>query len=282
MEREMIRRFVFATLALVASCTGVATLTSGCQTLRAAEKQTTYLLIPPQQEAELGRTYSTQIEQEYPILDDPEAQAWVQELGEKLVATSPESAQTFTFQVTTSEQINAFAIPGGYCYVNLGLICAADNVSEVAAVVGHEVNHVTTRHGVRSIQRSIAIEQLTALIAGDEKGLLIQAIQGAGGLLAMRKFGREDELEADRLGVEAMYAAGYDPRGAVRFFEKLLRLEQEQGGAGGALERIMSTHPPTQERIDRIREQIEGFDMKGPLIEDSERFQRMRQRLCGR
>jgi len=250
---------------------------TGCQTMRALELRSTRIIIPSEQEAQIGKSFSQEIEGEVEIMNDPVATAWVNSLGQKLVQNSPPCAQTFTFKVTTSDEVNAFAIPGGYCYVNAGLIRLAANEAEVAAVVGHEINHVTARHGVRSIQRQIGIQKISELLGSDpDSQSLISAIQGAGGVLAMRSFGREDEREADRLGADAMYKAGYDPRAAVAFFEKM------QGAAPGsdsALSRIVSTHPATPERIANLREQVSRYDLSHPMILDTPEFNRVKARI---
>jgi predicted Zn-dependent protease len=259
---------------LAAAVAAVATFSSGCQTIRTLELQSSKSLINYQQEATLGQDFSKQIESETAVFDDPQVTAWVERVGNELVKHSPPTEVPFTFQVTKQPEVNAFAIPGGFCYINAGLILQADNEAEVVAVVGHEINHVTTRHGVRHMQRALGVELLTQLAAQDPRGAqLIPAVKQIGGVYAMRSFGREDEREADRLGVEAMYAAGYDPRMAASFFRKLKALEQENTGGNQSLfAQLQSTHPATQERIDNIEEQIATLDMTRPLKTNSEEF----------
>ncbi len=265
---------------LVAICVIPAFLT-GCQTLRAIELQSSKLLISPQQEAQIGSQFAQEIEQEVVILDNAQAQEWVTRVGDTLVKYSPECAQTFTFKVTAAEEINAFAIPGGYCYVNLGLIRLADNEAQVAAVIGHEINHVTARHGVRSIQRAVGFDLLSNLLQTDNEGMgqVVMAVKNVGGVVAMRSFGREDERQADDLGVEAMYKAGYDPRAAAQFFEKLHEAEMRSGGGGGLLDRILSTHPTTESRIQAIRDQIQQYDLSKDLILNTPEFEALKKSL---
>lgn len=254
---------------------------TGCQAVRSAELQTTNFLFSADQEASLGKQYAEQIEGEIEILDDPVVQQWVQRIGDELVRYSPPTPQQFTFQVTTSPEVNAFAIPGGFCYINAGLIRAAENEAQVVAVIGHEINHVTTRHGMRSLQRAMGLQAVADLASADPQSAAIaQTVANAGGVVAMRGFSRSDEREADRLGVEAMYRAGWDPREAARFFEILLDLQRKAGaGDSGFLTQIMSSHPATQERIDNIREQIQGYDLSRPLIKSTPQFADIQARM---
>lgn len=240
---------------------GVFVLTA-CQTVRQAEYKATYLTFSPASETQLGTEYSKEIEKEMSFITDPTVQQWVDEMGAKLVANSPATEQKFQFRVTASPVVNAFAIPGGFCYINGGLIVEAGSEDEVAAVVGHEINHVTTRHGVRSLQRQTGLEMISQTLATDATSAqAVQLVKQAGGLVAMRSFSREDEREADRLGVEAMAKSGYNPQAAVTFFEKLNKLEGSgEATAGSSLlsmvSQAVSTHPTTPERVENIRAQI--------------------------
>ncbi len=252
-----------------------------CQTLRELELQSTRLVFSPQQEAELGMAFAEQIEEDLELVDDPVVQAWIDDVGYTLVEHSPPTAQEFTFRVVNSDQVNAFAIPGGFCYVNSGLIKLAENEAEVVAVIGHEINHVTTRHGIRSLQRAMGLDLAAQAVGGDAgTRQAVELVQAAGGMVAMRSFGREDEREADRLGVEAMYRAGWDPRAAATFFEKLRAGEQAAGASDNPFTQILSTHPTTAERIRNIREQVDGYDLTVPLRKDSEEFQEVKARLA--
>lgn len=266
------RLFSFLSL-LIAIIAGA----SGCATFRKMEIGTANLAFSAKDESNIGTEYSQQLAKEYQFVNDEYVQNWVRGLGAKLVATSPPCPQTFTFSVTTSPEVNAFAIPGGFCYVNAGLINQADTEAEVAAVVGHEINHVTQRHGMRSMQRALGLDILNQLANIDPRSAAAaQVISGPGGLVAMRGFGRQDEREADFYGVEAMYKAGYDPRFAVTFFEKLRAGEQS---GSSMFSRALSTHPATQERIDNINAQIAQYDFSKPLVSDSKEFQEVKRRI---
>jgi len=276
----LLSRVTFSTTPLV-----FAVVLAGCQAMRSLELQSTQFTITPQQESQLGSQFSQEIQKEVTILDDPQAQAWVNSLGKKLVQYSPPCPQEFVFQVTTAEEVNAFAIPGGYCYVNLGLIKLAENEAEVAAVVGHEINHVTMRHGVRSMQRAVGVELLSQAIQSDNETMdqVVGLVEQAGGVVAMRSFGREDEREADELGVVAMYKAGYDPRAAIAFFQKLHDYAQSHGATdGGLLGDLLSTHPATTERIENIKTQVQTFDLSVPLTLSTPEFEQLKQRLAAK
>lgn len=262
--------------ALMLACSSL--MFTGCATVAKVELAAADALIPPSQEAELGAQYAVEIEKEVAVFNDPEATAWVEGLGKLLVEYSPPCEQNFTFKVAADPALNAFAIPGGFCYVNVGLIAAADNEAEVAAVMGHEVNHVVRRHGMRGLVRAYGFQMVSDRLtaAGGSAGQLASFVTETGGVLTVRRFGREDEREADTYGVEAMYHAGFDPRAAVTFFEKL----KAAGGGGdsGMLGQLLSTHPATQERIDNIKAQIATYPLTGKERLDSAEFQRVRAR----
>lgn len=254
---------------------------AGCQTFRTTEYLTSRQLFPPESEAALGAEYAAQIEQEYPVASDPVVDPWLQAMGESLARHSPETEQAFTFQLTASPEVNAFAIPGGYCYINVGLVLFAENEAQVAAVVGHEINHVTRRHGLINLQRVMGVQALSVLAAATLEDERVRAASvlatQAGGYLALRSFSRADEREADKLGVEAMYKAGYDPREAARFFERLAEL---QGRQPSFLENFLSTHPATTERVTAIQEQIQSYDLYSvPLIKSTPEFEAIQERL---
>jgi len=263
-------------------CVATVAMTAGCQTLRSAEQKVSYMTIPPDQEAQLGEQYSKQIEQELTVVDDPEVQRWIDDLGQKLVVHSPQTEQSFTFKVTDDPEINAFAIPGGYCYIQAGLILASDNEAQVAAVVGHEINHVTTRHGVRSLQRAVGFDLLGSALSSGDASQVVGLVQQAGGMVAMRSFGREDERQADQLGVEAMVGAGYDPREAAEFFRKLNKAESGGAPAGSKgvmsfVSSMLSTHPATLERVESIEAQVQQMNLEGKdLKKTTPEFERVR------
>ncbi|MDK2972754.1 MAG: hypothetical protein PWP23_2509 [Candidatus Sumerlaeota bacterium] len=255
---------------------------TGCAALRTSERSISALTYPAQVESLMGDQFAEQIAQEYPVIHDAEADAWLQAMGQRLVDFSPATAQDFTFQFVESGEVNAFAIPGGYCYVNIGLILFAENEAQVAAVVGHEINHVTKRHGILQLQRSRGIQVATDFLASQVQANAAQqaarAAAQAGGYLAMRKFGREDEHEADTYGVQAMTGAGWDPREGIKFFERLNALYG--GQTPGFLEQMLATHPATTARIERLQEMTAELDLSGrDLIVNTPEFQAIQARF---
>lgn len=255
----------------------------GCATIREGEVRLSQQLFSPEVEAELGAQFAEEIQETYPLLDDPKAQAWLDRVGHLLAAHSPPTPMEFRFALVESKEVNAFAIPGGYCYVNLGLLLYCDNEAQVAAVIGHEINHVTRRHGLLRLQRMMGLD-MAAQLAGTASGTEVVAVAAqtaarGGGLLAIQRFSRDDEREADELGVRAMYEAGYDPREGVRFFEKLAALHDSR--TPGYLESLLSTHPATTDRIERLNALIAPLDLEGrDLIVDTEEFQRVKAHLA--
>lgn len=254
---------------------------SGCQTLRAIEEDATYLTIPPESETQLGQQYHEQITEEFELIQDEMVQQWLNQMIDELVAHSPETQQTVRGYVTTSPDVNAFAIPGGFLYVHTGLILEAENEAQVAAVVAHEINHITPRHGARALQRQLGLQTIQSALSSDATGAaLVNLVSNAGGLVAMRQFSQHDERQADRLGVEAMYKAGYDPRQAAEFFRTLQRLQGEApGGVAGFVSELTSSHPETQERINNIETQIQNYDLNQDLIVNTPRFEEVREIL---
>lgn len=212
-------------------------------------------LISPQQEKQIGAGVDEQIEERFPVVaeDDPVAQ-WMEEFLEPLVAASapyrePEDVGGYEVEVLVNDDVvNALAAPGGYVYVTTGLILMADSCDELAGVMAHELAHVTERHSVAQIERAFTAQQLAGFFL--EAGIARQAALTLFGFLQATTFSRAQEREADVVGTQIMYRAGYNPYGLVNFFEELLRMERERGRG---LPEFLSSHPATQDRIADIR-----------------------------
>ncbi len=201
----------------------------------------------PPQEAELGDKLAEEIEKEYPVFRaDAEATAYLQGLGEELVKVAPPCQQTFRFQLIDSDEVNAFAIPGGYCYVQVGLLRETGNEAELAAVLAHEIGHVTERHGAKAVSRAQFYGLVGALALGDDPKKLAEVAEAIIRSGILLRHSREDELEADAVAVRTLHRAGIEPDGLVRFFEKLRAKEGRRGG----LFEYFSTHPLTTMRIE--------------------------------
>jgi beta-barrel assembly-enhancing protease len=205
-------------------------------------------------EQEIGRELSQEIEVESKMITDPIVTSYIERLGQRLVSHS-DATMPFVIKVLDSDAINAFALPGGYFYINSGLILAADNEAELAAVMAHEIAHVAARHATKNLTKSqiwgFASLALTAV--GGPAGVIIHQVADIAVPMTFLKFGRNEEREADLLGLEYQYAAGYDPLAFVNFFE---RIAVHQKKDGNFVVRLFATHPMTSDRIRRAQEEI--------------------------
>jgi len=204
----------------------------------------------------LGKQLSQEVEKSAKFIDDPVITEYVNRVGQNLVRNS-DAKVPFTIKVIDSDVVNAFALPGGFFYVNSGLILHADEESELAGVMAHEIAHVCARHGTRQETKS-TIVQLASIpamifIPYSWAGYAIYQGMNFAIPLTFLKFSRGDEAEADYLGLQYMYKAGYDPNSFVSFFEKVQADEKKQPGT---IPKVFSTHPPTPDRIENIQKAI--------------------------
>ena len=207
-------------------------------------------------EIALGKQLAQEVERQAKIIDDPIIAEYVNRVGQNLVRNS-DAKVPFTIKVIDSDVVNAFALPGGFFYVNSGLILHADEESELAGVMAHEIAHVCARHGTRQETKS-TIVQLASIpamifIPYSWAGYAIYQGMNFAIPLTFLKFSRADEAEADYLGLQYMYKAGYDPNSFVSFFEKVQADEKKQPGT---IPKVFSTHPPTPDRIEAIQKEI--------------------------
>src|ERR1700728_1885984 len=201
-----------------------------------------------------GRVYAQQIEAQIKLVNDPVVTEYVNRIGQNLVRNS-DAQVPFTIKVIDSDVVNAMALPGGFFYVNSGLILAADEEAEVAGVMAHEIAHVAACHVAREITRSqlMQIASIPFIFIGGGIGYAGYELAGTAALLGILKFSRGFEAEADYLGVEYMYRAGYDPSAFVSFFEKIQAMEKKKPGT---LAKTFDTHPQTPDRIEKTQEEI--------------------------
>ncbi len=228
------------------------------------------------EEVQLGKQFSRQIEKEMKMYSDPIVTAYIARLGQHLANHSQRQNITYHFKVVHTEVINAFAIPGGYLYVNIGLIRAAENESELAGVIGHEIGHVVGKHSVKQMTRQLGLAAVAQLALGENQSKLEQMVAGLAANGVLMKYSRDAEREADIYAIQEMYDAGIDPEGMATFFQKLLKLQK---GEPSRLEQMFSTHPPTVERIAAVRSQIAKLPRKPNLKKDSQRFHQIKKRL---
>ncbi len=228
------------------------------------------------EEVQLGKQFSRQIEQDMKIYTDPVVTAYIDQLGQHLANHSQRQNITYHFKVVNTDVVNAFAVPGGYLYVNIGLIRAAANESELAGVIGHEIGHVVGKHGVKQMTRQLGLTAVAQLALGENQNELKQMVANLAANGVLMKYSRDAEREADKYAVQEMYDAGIDPEGMATFFEKLLNLQK---GKPSKLKQLFSTHPPTTERIAAVRSNIAKLPRKSNLRKDSKRFHQIKKRL---
>jgi hypothetical protein len=204
----------------------------------------------------IGKQLSQEVEKSAKFIDDPVVVEYVNRVGQNLVRNS-DAKVPFTIKVIDSDVVNAFALPGGFFYVNSGLMLHADEESELAGVMAHEIAHVCARHGTRQETKSTIIQlaSIPAMIFIPYSWAGYAIYQGMNFAIPLTflKFSRADEAEADYLGLQYMYKAGYDPNSFVSFFEKVQADEKKQPGT---IPKVFSTHPPTPDRIEAIQKEI--------------------------
>jgi predicted Zn-dependent protease len=209
-----------------------------------------------EKEIALGKQLSQEVERSAKLLDDPVVIEYVNRVGQNLVRNS-DAQVPFTIKVIDSDEVNAFALPGGFFYVNSGLVLRADEEAELAGVMAHEIAHVALRHGTRNATKGqitqLAMIPLILLGPGGWAGYgLYEGLQFAIPL-GFLKFSRDAEREADFYGLQYMYKAGYDPNAYVSFFEKI---QAEERRRPGSIPKVFNTHPPTPERIQKTQTEI--------------------------
>src|ERR1700719_4204238 len=208
-----------------------------------------------EKEIALGKGLAQQVERQAKIINDPVIAEYVNRVGQNLVRNS-DAKVPFTIKVIDSEEVNAFALPGGFFFVNSGLILKADNEAELAGVMAHEIGHVAARHGTRQATRGeiAQLGMIPLIFMGGWTGYGIYQAASVLVPVGFLKFSRAMESEADLLGLEYMYKAGYDPTAFVDFFEKIETLEKRKPGT---VAKVFSTHPPTDSRIQAAQMRIE-------------------------
>ena len=232
-----------------------------------------------EKEIALGKQLAQEVEREAKIIDDPIIAEYVSRVGQNLVRNS-DAKVPFTIKVLDTEEVNAFALPGGFFFVNSGLILKADSESELAGVMAHEIAHVAARHGTRQATRGeiINIASIPLIFMGGWTGYAIR--QGAGLAIPMGflTFSRGFEREADYLGLQYLYKTGYDPTSFVDFFEKIQSLEKKKPGT---MSKVFSTHPMTDDRIKAAQDEIQKILVSKPeYVVNTSEFNDVKNRLA--
>lgn len=224
----------------------------------------------------MGRQIEAQIEQELDLVHDQAALNYVNSLGQRLVGQTSMSELPWKFHIVDDPAINAFNVPGGHVYVYTGLIREADNAAELAGVMGHEIAHGVERHATEQMTQRYGLSVLAAVVLGQNPSIVQQIVAQIVGTGAVAKFSRDDEREADRLGVRYMYDAQYDPRGMVTMFETILAERQRRPSS---VEQFFATHPLSEERIENIEAEIRRLPPSDRLTLHDNGFQTLQQRV---
>lgn len=233
-------------------------------------------LISLEQEWEMGQQLEAQIAREMDLVRDPSALAYVNQVGQRIVNQTNMRQLPWKFHIVDDPTINAFNIPGGHVYVHTGLIEAADNASELAGVMAHEIAHGVSRHATERLSKAYGLNIVAGVVLGQNPGMIEQIVAQIAGSGAIAKFSRNDEREADQLGVRYMYQGGYNPQGMVEMFETLL---EERRRRPSGIEQFFSTHPLSEERIRNMEREISRLPNRSGLITQESGFRTLQARV---
>jgi predicted Zn-dependent protease len=231
-----------------------------------------------EKEVRMGREAAAEVDRQAKFIEDPVITEYVNRVGQNIVLHS-DAKVPFTIKVIDSDEVNAFALPGGFFYVNKGLLLAADNEAELAGVMAHEIAHVAARHAVENQTKASLLEYAAlgaSIFLGGIPGMIYQNTAGIGLLGIFMKFSRSAEEEADKLGVQYMYAAGYDPGAMATMFEKL---EAKNKKKPGFISRAFATHPAPPDRRAAALALAARFPEHEEYVISSSEFQRVKARL---
>lgn len=240
----------------------------------AAEARSGFNLISLDQEWSMRSDLHAQVQQEQRLVNDRAALQYLNQVGRRIAAQTPMGNRPWDFFIVDDPSVNAFNLPGGLVYVNRGLIAEADSLDQLAGVLAHEIGHGASRHGTQLMTRSYGYNLLASLLLGQDAGQgkrLLAQVVGAG---VLTDYSRDAEREADRLGVEYAYRAGYNPKGAADFFRQLLDMRQRRPTK---VEQFFASHPLTEERISNVEQAASRYGQRG--IRDTRDFQSFRSRL---
>ena len=240
--------------------------------------------VSQQQEVQIGQQTAAEVNAQLPMLRDPVVDGYVNTLGQSIASRTARADLQWQFAVVNTDVVNAFALPGGFIYVNRGVLARTGNESELAAVLAHEIEHVVKRHSVKQMEQvqqanvGVGLVCVLTRVCGNQAAAA--AIQ-VGGSAVFAKNSRSAEVQADEGGFRNMIAAGINPRGMLTFFQKLLAEEQQSGGSSST-SAWFSDHPGTQDRIADIQRMLDATpaSQTASLRTDSPQFQQMKQRLA--
>lgn len=250
-------------------------LLSGCATTGPGGKKS-LILIGSDSEVSFGKQMAEQVGSESKVFPDTTWARYVNAVGQGLVAVCDRKNIAYSFTVLEKDEINAFALPGGYLYIYTGLLKLMDSEAELAAVLGHELSHVVARHGIKRMQQVLGVSLIEQIALGSRGSKAAKSAINLGIGIALQGYSRENELEADHDGVYYLHRAGYDPKAAVTMFQKLAG---EEKGGRSVFERLAASHPETKERIARVEKEIESFAPRANPTLGKEPYQELKRRL---
>jgi hypothetical protein len=236
-------------------------------------------LFSPQQDVQVGKEYAVQVDKQLPLINDPEVQQYINSLGKRLTSFAPNNHAEYAwqFKVVNSGDINAFALPGGFIYMNRGVIEAAENEAQLAGVMAHESGHVVMRHGTHMASQALPLELVMGVLGEGETlgGQLARAGIGFGINSIMLHNSRSAEAEADEVGAYILYQAGYDPRAMAQFFEVIQKKYPQR------TVQFFSDHPNPENRIQDVNAEIGKLGPPRGAKTDSPEFEAIKRRLAG-
>jgi predicted Zn-dependent protease len=241
-------------------------------------------ILKPKDDVEIGRQSVRQAERQLQVLNDVQATTYIQTLGKNLATYAPNNdpVYVFEFKIVNDTAINAFALPGGFIYVNRGAIAAADNEAQIAGVLAHEIGHVVMRHGTHQMSKAylekMGLGILGGILGGGALGGVVNATGGFGLNALFLHYSRAMETEADLIGTQILHDAGYDPKAMVDFFEKIQVESQNKGKSS----QFFSDHPNPENRISNVQKEIVKLEgaLPNPKIDTTE-FQAMKTEVAG-
>ena len=239
-------------------------------------------LFSPEQDVEMGREVAKQAERELSILNDRQATTYIDALGKQLAAHAPGGEKyPFQFKIVNDKAINAFALPGGFVYINRGAIETADNEAQIAGVMAHEIGHVVLRHGTNQVSKAYLAQAPLSILGGvlgsnSVGSVLAQLGVGFAANSIFLKYSRDAERQADLMGTQTLYDTGYDTKAMVQFFEKI------QAESKGRASEFFSDHPNPENRISSVQHEIEKLGGMPPRARsDSPDFHEIKSKLAG-
>ena len=233
-------------------------LSAGCVTMDEGGFLSNLNLISTSEEVQLGQQFAVEVEKQEPVHPDAALQAYLREIGNRLMSAAPRQDVAYSFTVMDApDTVNAFALPGGYTYVYTGLMKICESEAELAAVMAHEIGHVAARHHGEMMTRQLGMDMVSNIILGENPHAAAAAVTQLFSTGIAARYSRIQEREADQLGMDILYRAGYQPEAMISFMSKLLAYDQQQGGSHGLP--LFATHPTPEERVQLLQTLIQRY-----------------------